>query len=151
MTCLLIEDYHWQTGHQGTSSSWTALCQSCWILKAPATVQKVLGKRLFWRRYAHPGIQMMAYLLKKMTPTKPPFHFTGVYSFRPFIIRQRNDVKHYGCIFTCFNTRAVHLEVAHSLTTHPFIAVLSRFMSREGTVLCEFIGTSHFLLFFLEV
>ena len=45
----------------------------------------------------------------------------------------RSTVKRYGCIFTCLTTRAVHLEVAHTLTTNSFIAAFQRFTSRRGT------------------
>jgi len=117
MTRLLIEDYRQRMGHQGMSSTWTALRQSYWILKGTATVRKVLGQCLFCRRKnARPGVQMMADLQKeRLTPNKPAFCFTGFDYFGPFIVRQgRSDVERYGSIFTCFTTRAVHLEVAHS-------------------------------------
>ena len=34
--------------------------------------------------------------------------------------------KRYGCIFTCMTTRAVHLEVAHSMTANSFINAFRR-------------------------
>jgi len=141
VTRLLIEDYHQRMGHQGMSSTWTDLRQSYWILKGTATVRNVLGKCLFCRRRnARPGVQMMADLPKeRLTPNKPPFYFTGVDYFGSFLVRQgRSDVKRYGCIFTCFTTRAMHLEVAHSLTADSFIAALSRFTSRRGKPYCIF-------------
>ena len=78
-------------------------------------------------------------LKERLTPNKPPFYFTGVDYFGPFLVRQgRSDVKRYGCIFTCFTTRAVHLEVTHSLTADSFIPALSRFTSRRGKRFCIF-------------
>ena len=98
----------------------------------------VLGKCLFCRqRNARPGVQMMADK-ERLTPDKPPFYFTGVDYFGPFLVRQGSDVKRYGCIFTCFTTRAVHIEVANSLTADSFIAALSRFTSRRGKPFCIF-------------
>ena len=41
-------------------------------------------------------------------------------------------MKRYGCLFTCFVTRAVHIEVAHSLELDSFICALQRFISRRG-------------------
>ena len=41
-------------------------------------------------------------------------------------------MKHYGVIFTCLNTRAVHLELAMDLSTMEFMQVLRRFFSIRG-------------------
>ena len=35
-------------------------------------------------------------------------------------------------MFTCLTTRAIHLEVAHSLDTDSFIQALQRFIARRG-------------------
>lgn len=43
-------------------------------------------------------------------------------------------MKRYGVIFTCFCCRAIHLEIAVSLTTDSFINALGRFMSIRGPV-----------------
>ena len=53
--------------------------------------------------------------------------------FGPFTVkRARSDVKRYGCIFTCLAIRAIHIEVAHSLSTDSFISAMERFMARRG-------------------
>jgi hypothetical protein len=41
-------------------------------------------------------------------------------------------VKRYGVLFTCLVTRAIHIEVAHSLDTESFINALRRFIARRG-------------------
>ena len=41
-------------------------------------------------------------------------------------------MKHYGVIFTCLNTRAVHLELAVDLSTMEFMQVLRRFFFIRG-------------------
>ena len=68
-----------------------------------------------------------------MTPSKPPFTFTGVDCFGPFEVdRARSKVKRYGVIFTCLALRAVYIEIVSSLDTESFINALRRFVARRG-------------------
>ena len=41
-------------------------------------------------------------------------------------------MKCYGCVFTCFTTRAIHLEKLDSLETDTFINGFVRFVARRG-------------------
>ena len=55
--------------------------------------------------------------------------------FGPLIIKERrSELKRYGALFTCFSSRAVHIEVTNSLDADSFILALRRFMARRGTV-----------------
>jgi len=62
-----------------------------------------------------------------------PFCFTGVDYFGPLFVKQgKSHVKRYGCLFYVFNCyRAVHIEIACSLTTDSFIDAW-RFIGRRG-------------------
>ena len=81
------------------------------------------------------GIQKMANLPSSRLVEVPPFTYCGVEMFCPFIIKKRrNEVKQYGAMFTCMNSRAVHIEVAHSLDTDSFIQALRRIIARRGNI-----------------
>ena len=63
----------------------------------------------------------------------PPFTFTDVDLFGPLKVKWgRGTAKGWGCLFTCFTTRAVYLEVTPSLEADDFIMILRQFISRRG-------------------
>ena len=69
----------------------------------------------------------------RLTPEKPPFSFVGIDYFGPLEVKQgRSRVKRYGCLFTCLTTRAIHIEIAHSLGTDSMVNALRRFISIRG-------------------
>ena len=66
----------------------------------------------------------------RVLPEKPPFTFVDVDYFEPLEVKQgRSRIKIYSCLFTCLTTRAVHIEIAHSLNTDSMITALRRFIS----------------------
>lgn len=134
---LLIEKAHKEVGHMGKSSTVTALRQRYWILHAGQTVKNVLRKCLVCRKnLGKPSSQLMADLPKeRVTAELPPFSNIGIDSFGPFmVVRGRSRVKRYGLIITCLASRAVHIEVMHSLTTDSFIQAFTRFRCRRGNI-----------------
>ena len=67
-------------------------------------------------------------------PYLPPFTHVGFDIFGNYYVKfGRSQVKRYCVIFTCFNTRAVHIEVIESLETDAFINALVRFVARRGS------------------
>ncbi|GBO34490.1 hypothetical protein AVEN_109545-1 [Araneus ventricosus] len=55
----------------------------------------------------------------------------------PFLIKPRRGrgtqrMKCYICVFVCFTTKAVHIEIVGDLTSEAFIAALKRFICRRG-------------------
>jgi hypothetical protein len=132
---LVIQHYHQLSGHSGREHVLALIRQRFWIISGRTAVGRVLSKCYDCRRRtAPPSMQRMADLPKdRVTPNRPPFTFVGVDYFGPFMVtRGRSLVKRYGCVFTCLTTRAIHIEVAHSMDTSSFINALLRFTSRRG-------------------
>ncbi len=46
----------------------------------------------------------------------------------------KRQVKHYGVLFTCMSSRAIHIEVAVSLSTDSFLNALRRFIAIQGPI-----------------
>ncbi|XP_058448836.1 uncharacterized protein LOC131428813 [Malaya genurostris] len=62
-----------------------------------------------------------------------PFAHTGIDYFGPIeVVLGRRVEKRWGVLLTCLTIRAVHLEIAHSLTTDSCILALRNFIVRRG-------------------
>lgn len=63
-----------------------------------------------------------------------PFASVGVDYFGPMFVKSRHSqVKIYGRVFTCLAIRAVHIKIAHDLTTDSFIQAFTSFVNRRGS------------------
>lgn len=75
--------------------------------------------------------------LKRLQPNMPVFTNVGLDYAGPILIKDRKLrgaklIKSYVCLFVCLVTKAIHIELVTDLSTHAFIAVLKRFISRRG-------------------
>jgi hypothetical protein len=75
----------------------------------------------------------MADLPKERVETSPPFTYSAVDYFGP-LKQGRKELKRYGVLFTCLSSRAIHLEVSHTLETDSFLNAFRQFVSRRGPV-----------------
>ena len=134
---LVICDVHQQVGHMSKNTMLSTLRQSFWVLGANSIIKQVISNCIECKKYhAQTLNQKMADLpVDRVIGGEPPFNRAGMDFFGPFEIKRgRVTVKRYGVIFTCLNSRAVHLEVAHSLETNSCIDAIRRFICRRGTV-----------------
>ena len=135
VTTLIIRFLHEINGHIGIQLVLAATRERYWIVKGHSAVKKVLKGCIMCKRQHAPLCtqQMASFLGEQMSPDKPPFSFVGIDYFGPLIVKAgRTHLNRYGCLFTCLTTRAVHLEVAHSLTADSFIAAFQPFSARRG-------------------
>ncbi|XP_075159324.1 uncharacterized protein LOC142232403 [Haematobia irritans] len=81
--------------------------------------------------------QIMAPLPPDRCNFSPPFHVTGIDFAGPFelkssSLRKSPLIKGYVCVFVCFSTKAIHLEVCSDLSSAAFEAAFARFVGRRG-------------------
>lgn len=135
LTDMVVRHYHETEGHSGECHVLASIRRKFWIVKGMATVRRVLARCIKCKMIsAKPCGQVMAPLPDVRTTVDcAPFSACGVDYFGPFEVRiGRSMWKRYGCLFTCLRTRAIHIEVAHSLSTDSFLMALMRFIGRRG-------------------
>lgn len=77
----------------------------------------------------------MADLPSDRLTVAPPFTYVGIDYFGPYVIKDGlKECKRYGALFTSLVSRAVHIEIAHSLEIDCFLNALRRFIARRGPV-----------------
>ena len=124
---LITEEVH-QQGHTGVATTAAKIRRMYWIVRVH-DLAKIIKSKCVTCRGANPKTetQIMANLPNcRLTPHSPPFHYTSCDYFGPITVKvgRNKTTKHYGVIFTCLNTRAVHLEVATDCSAMEFIPTL---------------------------
>ncbi|XP_054755267.1 uncharacterized protein LOC129261231 [Lytechinus pictus] len=131
---LIIRNVH-EDGHTGVATTTSNARRKYWILKAHNLAKTIKFRCTTCRTFEHKlESQEMAELPKeRLRPHTPPFHYSSCEYFDPLIVKIRRNKtrKHYGVLFTCLNTRAVHLEQATDCSTKEFIQVLRRILPLE--------------------
>lgn len=114
--------------------------QQFWIFKSRQLAKSLIRACPVCFRYQmKPLEQLMAPLPKTRTTPNRPFKHSGVDYMGPVNIASRTGrrpviTKGYVCLFICFATRAIHLELVSDATTHQFIQAFRRFVARRGQV-----------------
>ena len=132
---MIVEHNHRQ-GHRGVAETTAKVRKKYWILKANKISKDVKYKCVECKKSEHrAATQLMAELPSmRLAPHTPPFYYTACDYFGPITVRisRNKTAKHYGVIFTCLNTRAVHMELAVDCSSMDFMQVLRRFFSIRG-------------------
>lgn len=134
---LIISNLHCSLGHLGRETILAKLRTKFWVIKANSLVRITCRECLICRKLlGRPSETLMADLPRdRLTGDLPPFTDVALDYFGPYIITHgRKTEKRYGVIFSCLASRAIHIEIAHSLTTSSFIQALRRFTCRRGNV-----------------
>ena len=132
---MLILNFHALNLHSSVDRTLHELRQQYHVLRPRATIQRVLKPCFICKtRSAQPSPPLMGPLpATRLQSHIPPFTNTGIDYFGPMtVVMFRRNCKRYGVLFTCLDTRAVHIEVAHSLDMESFVNSFSRFVDRRG-------------------
>ncbi|UYV82616.1 hypothetical protein LAZ67_22000195 [Cordylochernes scorpioides] len=135
LTKLIIRHYHVLALHQGQETVRNDIRQLFWIPNLRVAIGRCWSECPLCRiRRAKPSTPMMAALPGCRVETQQrSFSIVGMDYFGPMEVSvgSRHE-KRYGVLFTCMTTRAIYLEVAHSLTTDSCIMAIRRMICRRG-------------------
>ncbi|XP_062538389.1 uncharacterized protein LOC134206677 [Armigeres subalbatus] len=135
VTELLVLDFHQRCQHGNSETVVNEIRQLCNIPRLRSVVKKVSRDCVRCKvRRARPAIPPMAPLPPaRLAHHERAFTYTGVDYFGPLLVKLgRSNVKRWIALFTCLTVRAVHLEVAYSLSTESCISCVRRFVGRRG-------------------
>ena len=132
---LVTRDAH-QSGHFGVATTAAKARRRYLIIKGHKIAKTVKDHCAFCKEMEKKiQTQFMADLPpQRMQPYTPPFLYTACDYFGPITVKisRNKSAKHYGIIFTCLNTRAVHCELSTDASAMEFLQVLRRFFSYRG-------------------
>ena len=134
---LIVLDCHEKVHHLKVRATLAELRSRFWITSGRQFVKKIL-KPCFRCRYLDGksfNAPATAALPDFRVSEAPSFSTTGVDFAGPLFVKAEGGemIKSYICLFSCFITRAVHLEVVSDLATPTFVNCLRRFSARRGT------------------
>ena len=139
VTQLIVQDAHNNScQHMGTEFVRAHLQQTFLIIGLQRFLRRLSRTCFICRRWRAQNITPMMSDLPNFrfadAEKQYPFINVGLDYFGPFYIEDntRKLEKQYICIFTCLVSRAVHLEVCHSLDTDSCLLAIRRFVSRRG-------------------
>lgn len=138
LTDLIIRDMHLKHLHAGIQNLLSIIRLKFWIINGKNAVKRVIKSCLVcYRVNPKPGQFLMGSLPSERVNPSRPFSNCGVDYAGPIFVkegtlRRSKLVKTYICIFVCFATRAVHIELVQDLTTNSFLNALKRFCARRG-------------------
>lgn len=138
VTSLIIRQEHARNLHAGCQTVLAGIRSQFWPLNGKQAVKRVLRQCVVCfrvkPRYLNPMMGQLPH--SRVTPSRP-FSICGVDFAGPYLIkdskfRNKRLIKAYMCVFVCFSSKAVHLELVSDLSTDSFLNAMKRFVSRRG-------------------
>ncbi|XP_076660469.1 uncharacterized protein LOC143363824 [Halictus rubicundus] len=140
-TRSLVAEYHRRFYHASHDAVVNELRQEFCIVGLRNTLRSLISKCLVCKiRRGKPQDPKMATLpAGRLAYRERPFSHCGVDYFGPLCVKiGRRREKRWGVLFTCLTTRAIHLDLAHSLSASSAIMASQRLAARRGSPLAVY-------------
>ncbi|XP_023810653.1 uncharacterized protein LOC105357885 [Oryzias latipes] len=136
ISTLLAREAHGE-GHEGVAGTLLRMRRKAWVIKGRILAQKVVIKCILCKKAkARTCRQIMGDLPEERSSPAAPFQFTSVDLFGPYHvkddIKRRVTMKVWGVVFCCMSSRAIHVELANTLSTESFLLAYQRFTAVRG-------------------
>lgn len=135
VTQLIIQAYDTKLHHPGCERVFAELRRKYWILRGREAVKRCQRNCVECQKSRkNPEIPKMAdFPPARLRLFRPAFYSTGMDCFGPYAVKVgRRTEKKWGILFKCLTTRAVYIDLLHSLETDSFLMALRRFTARRG-------------------
>ena len=134
VVAVIVRYIHEKHGHAGREYVLAESRRNYWIVRGRSVIRRVINNCIICKK-REPVVcqQQMADLPPDRVSAGGVFQHIGIDMYGPIMVKRgRARAKRYGCLITCLATRAIHVEIAHSLDTDSFIQCLQRFIARRG-------------------
>jgi hypothetical protein len=138
VTSMIVRCYHLRYLHGGVQLISAAIRQKYWITGGKSLIRQQIRKCVTCTRFRLEfSRQIMADLPASRVIPGRAFLKCGTDFAGPFMVCSRRGrgvkpLKMFVCIFVCFITKAVHLELVSDLSANACIAAIKRFIARRG-------------------
>lgn len=149
-TTLLVSHYHQESKHQGRCITMSSIRNAGYFIhKGSSIIRKLIRNCVLCKKQRLPlGHQRMADLPPDRLEPVPPFTNTGMDVLGPYEItdglctrRTKSMKKIWAVIFTCLDSRAIHLEPLPFLDTTSMKNAMRRFFCVRGP--CKLLRSDH--------
>ncbi|XP_050746309.1 uncharacterized protein LOC108021863 [Drosophila biarmipes] len=137
-TELIVRHFHAQMKHQIVVATIAQIRTRFWVTKMRPVMKEVSSSCNECKlQRTRPMSSIMGPLPEdRLEAGRWPFKYTRLDYFGPLLVTvYRHKEKRWVALFTCLTTRAIHLELAHDLSTGSCIIAIRNFVCRRGPIL----------------
>ncbi|XP_070403557.1 uncharacterized protein [Nothobranchius furzeri] len=136
VSTLLAREAH-NKAHDGVAGTLLRMRKKAWVVRGRRLAQKIVDGCITCRKAkARACQQVMGDLPTERSGPAAPFEFTSIDLFGPYQVRddikRRVSMKVWGVVFCCMASRAIHVDIANSLSSESFLMTYQRFTAIRG-------------------